>query len=83
MEKAPRITRNQRKLLDGLCDCWTFEQQVELAGEIWPTQFKEIRRSFSRLHNLGLIEWVSESETSFGARWWVPEKGVRFLLDNE
>jgi hypothetical protein len=81
MKKA-LITRNQRRLLDGLCDRWTFEQQVDLAGEIWDTKHKEIRRSFSRLQNLGLIEWVSESETSYGARWWVPEKGVRFLLDN-
>ena len=82
MEKAPRITKNQRKLLDGLCDRWEFTQQVDLAGEIWDTKHKEIRRSFSRLQNLGLIEWVSESETSYGARWLVPEKGVRFLLDN-
>ena len=81
MRKA--ITRNQRKLLDGLCDCWAFEQQVELAGEIWPTQFREIRRSFSRLQNLGFTEWVPDGETSYGARWWVTEKGVRYLLDSK
>lgn len=81
MRKA--ITRNQRRLLDGLCDRWTFEQQIDLSGEIWPTQFKEIRRSYSRLQNLGFITWVSENETSYGARWWVTEKGVRYLLDNE
>ena len=82
MEKAPRITKNQRKLLNGLCDRWEFTQQVDLAGEIWPTQFKEIRRSFSRLSNLGLIEWVPQEQTSYEQRWFVTEKGIRFLLDN-
>jgi hypothetical protein len=82
MNKAPRITRNQRRLLDGLCDRWTFEQQVELSGKIWPDKFKEIRRSYSRLQNLGFIEWVSKDQTSFGARWFVTEKGVRFLIDS-
>ena len=80
--KKLHITRNQRRLLDGLCSRWSFEQQVELAGEIWDTKFKEIRRSFSRLNNLGFTEWIPESETSFGARWFVTEKGVRFLLDS-
>jgi hypothetical protein len=83
MEKTPHITRNQKRLLCGLCDCWTFEQQVALAGEIWPDKFREIRRSFSRLHNLGFISWVPESETSFEPRWFVEEKGVRFLLDGK
>ena len=82
MEKAPRITKNQRKLLDGLCDRWEFTQQVDLAGEIWDTKHKEIRRSFSRLSNLGLIEWVPQEQTSYEQRWFVTEKGVRFLLDN-
>ena len=82
MEKAPRITRNQRRLLDGLCDRWQFDQQVELAGDIWGDKHKEIRRSFSRLQNLGFISWVSQSETSYEPRWFVEEKGVRFLLDN-
>lgn len=81
MRKA--ITRNQRKLLDGLCDRWDFTQQVDLASEIWPTQFREIRRSFSRLSNLGFIEWIPQEQTSYEPRWWVTEKGVRYLLDNE
>lgn len=82
MEKA-LITRNQRRLLDGLCDRWQFNQQVEFAGEIWPTQFKEIRRSFSRLSNLGFIEWVPQEQTSYEPRWFVTEKGVRYLLDSK
>jgi hypothetical protein len=82
MRKA-LITRNQRRLLDGLNDCWTFEQQVDLAGEIWGDKHKEIRRSFSRLQNLELIEWISDDESAYGKRWWVPEKGVRYLLDND
>ena len=82
MRKA-HITKNQRRLLDGLCDRWEFTQQVELAGEIWPTKFKEIRRSFSRLSNLGLIEWVPQEQTSYEPRWFVTEKGVRFLLDSK
>jgi len=83
MEKAPRITRNQRRLLDGLCDRWTFDQQVDLAGEIWDTKHKEIRRSFSRLQNLGYLEWVSQDQTSYEARWWVTEAGVRYLLSDK
>lgn len=82
MKKA-LITRNQRRLLDGLCDRWQFDQQVELAGDIWGTKHKEIRRSYSRLQNLGFISWVSQSETSYEPRWFVEEKGVRYLLDNE
>lgn len=82
MNKAPHITRNQRRLLDGLCDRWSFEQQVDLAGDIWGAKFKEIRRSFSRLQNLGFTEWISQDQTSYEPRWFVTEKGVRFLLDN-
>ena len=83
MEKAPRITRNQRRLLDGLCDRWEFTQQVDLAGEIWGTKHREIRRSFSRLQNLGFITWISEHETSYEPRWFVEEKGVRYLLNSK
>ena len=78
MEKAP-ITRNQRRLLDAICDSAGFEEQVTAAAEIWPTQFREIRRSFSRLSNLGFTEWVPQEETCFEARWAITEKGVRFL----
>jgi len=78
MKKTP-ITSNQRRLLDAICDSMTFEDQVTAAGEIWPTQFREIRRSFSRLSNLGFTEWVPQAETSFEARWAITEKGVRYL----
>jgi hypothetical protein len=66
-----------------LCDRWTHEQQVELAQEIWGDKYREIRRSFSRLHNLGFLEWVRQEETSYEPRWTVTEKGVRYLLGNE
>ena len=82
MKKA-LITRNQRRLLDGLCDRWQFDQQVELAGDIWGDKHKEIRRSFSRLQNLGFTEWISQDQTSYEPRWFVTEKGVRFLLDSK
>lgn len=78
MEKAP-ITRNQRRLLDAICDSTSFEDQVTASGEIWPTQFKEIRRSYSRLSNLGFIEWIPQEETCFEPRWAITEKGVRYL----
>jgi hypothetical protein len=82
MEKA-LISRNQRRLLDGLCDRWHFDQQVDLAQEIWPENYSYIRRSFSRLQNLGFTEWVSQEQTSYEPRWWVTEKGVRYLLDSK
>ncbi len=82
MKKAP-ISRNQRRLLDGLCDRWQFDQQVDLAQEIWPQNYSYIRRSFSRLQNLGFTEWVSQDQTSYEPRWWVTEKGVRYLLDSK
>jgi hypothetical protein len=77
------ITRNQRRLLDGLCERWTFEQQVDLSAEIWPENYAYIRKSYSRLQNLGFIEWVRQEETMYEPRWTVTEKGVRYLLDNE
>lgn len=77
------ITRNQRRFLDGLCERWTFNQQVDWSQEIWPNNFRYIRKSYSRLQNLGFIEWVSQEQTSYEPRWWVTEKGVRYLLDNE
>lgn len=82
MEKA-LISRNQRKLLDGLCDRWNLDQQVDLAESIWPDNYSYIRKSFSRLQNLGLIEWVSQDQTSYEPRWFVCEKGVRYLLDTK
>jgi hypothetical protein len=82
MEKA-LLTRNQRRFLNGLCDCWHFDQQVDLSGEIWGNKFAYIRKSYSRLQNLGFIECVSQEQTSYEPRWFVTEKGVRYLLDNE
>ncbi len=82
MEKA-LISRNQRRLLDGLCDRWHFDQQVDLAQEIWPENYNYIRKSYTRLQNLGFIEWVSQEQTSYEPRWWVTEKGVRYLLDSK
>jgi hypothetical protein len=83
MKNKSLITRNQLRLLDGLCEVWNFDQQVELAQEIWPANYSYIRKSFSRLQNLGLIEWVSQDQTSYEPRWWVNEAGVRFILDSK
>ena len=83
MKNKSLITRNQRALLNGLCDRWEFTQQVELAQEIWPQNYSYIRKSFSRLQNLGLIEWVSQDQTSYEPRWWVNEAGVRYILDSK
>lgn len=80
MKKAT-LTRNQRRLLDGLCDRWQFDQQVDLASEIWPEKYNYIRKAFSRLQNLGFIDWVPDNETSYGARWFATEKGVRYIVD--
>jgi DNA-binding PadR family transcriptional regulator len=80
--KNTTITPNQRRLLDGLCDRWDFDQQVELSQEIWPGKYGYIRKSLSRLQNLGFLEWVSQNQTSYEPRWFVTEKGVRYLLDN-
>jgi hypothetical protein len=75
------ISVNQRRLLDGLCDRWEFTQQVELAQEIWPGNYSYIRKSFSRLQNLGFIEWVPQEQTSYEPRWFATEKGVRYIVD--
>jgi DNA-binding PadR family transcriptional regulator len=83
MKNKSLITRNQRRLLDGLCDRWEFTQQVELAQEIWPANYGYIRKSLSRLQNLQFIEWVSQDQTSYEPRWFATEKGVRYLLDSE
>ncbi len=82
MKKA-LITRNQRRFLDGLCERWTFDQQVDWSQEIWPGNYSYIRKSYSRLQNLGFLEWISQEQTSYEPRWWVTEKGVRYLLDND
>jgi hypothetical protein len=83
MENKGMITRNQRKLLDQFCEVWDFDQQVEVTQEIWPGKHNYIRRSLSRLQNLKFIEWVSQDQTSYECRWFVTEKGVRYLLDND
>ncbi len=83
MKNKSLITRNQRKLLDGLCEVWDFDQQVALAQEIWPQNYSYIRKSFSRLQNLQFIEWVSQEQTSYEPRWFATEKGVRYLLDSK
>ena len=82
MTRTP-ITYNQRRLLDGLCDRWEFTQQVALAQDLWPANYPYIRKSFSRLQNLGFLEWVSQEQTSYEPRWWVTERGVRYLLDTK
>ena len=81
MKKAT-ISRNQRRLLDGLCDYTEFTDQVTVASDIWPTNYSYIRKSFSRLQNLGFIEWIPQEETSYEPRWFVTEAGVRYLLDS-
>jgi hypothetical protein len=82
MKKAT-ISRNQRALLDGHCEVWDFDNQVALAQELWPQNYSYIRKSFSRLQNLGFLEWVSQEQTSYEARWWVTEAGVRYIIDSK
>lgn len=77
----PLITRNQRRLLDGLCDCWTFEQQVTLAGELWPYKFNYMRKCWSRLANLGFVEWISQDDTIYEPRWAITEAGLQYLAE--
>ncbi len=75
------ITCKQRQLLDALCDTPNFDDQVQLTQEIWPGNYSYIRKSFSRLNNLGFIEWVPQEQTSYEPRWTVTERGVRYILD--
>jgi DNA-binding PadR family transcriptional regulator len=83
MKNKSLITRNQRRLLDRLCEVWAFDQQVEIGQEIWPANYSYIRKSLSRLQNLGFIEWISQEQTSYEPRWWVTDAGVRYILDSE
>ena len=80
MKKTP-LTRNQRRLLDGICDRKTFEDQVQFASEIWPYNFKYIRNCHSRLQNLGFIQWIPQEDTIFEPRWMVTETGIRYLTE--
>ena len=82
MEKAT-LSRKQRRLLDGLCEYFDFADQVALAQDLWPDNYSYIRKSFSRLHNLDFIEWIPQEETSFEPRWFVTEKGVRYIIDTK
>ena len=77
------ITCNQRRLLDGLCDRWEFTQQVELAQELWPTKYSYIRKSLSRLANLGFIKWISQEETSYEPRWAITDAGLSYLAKTD
>ena len=79
----PLITRNQRRLLDGLCDRWEFTQQVELAQEIWPGNYSYIRKSYSRLQNLGFIKWIPQEETSYEPRWTITDAGLSYLAKTD
>lgn len=77
------ITRNQRRLLDGLCDCPEFNDQVTLAGEIWPYKFNYMRKCWSRLQNLGFIEWISQGETYYECRWAITDAGLQYLSETD
>lgn len=77
------ITRNQRRLLDGVCDYTTFEDQVKLAGEIWPYKFNYMRKCWSRLQNLGFIEWINQGETYYECRWTITLKGLDYLRQTD
>jgi hypothetical protein len=83
MKNKQPISRNQRALLDGLCEVWDFDNQVAVAQELWPQNYSYIRKSFSRLQNLGFIEWISQEQTSYEPRWWVTEAGVRYIIDSK
>ena len=73
------ISPKQRQLLEDICEGATFDEQVTAASELWPNKFLHIRRSFSRLSNVGFIEWVSDNETIYEARWAITTEGVRYL----
>ena len=73
------ISRKQRQLLETICDGATFEEQVTAASDLWPNKFLHMRRSFSRLNNVGFIEWVSDNKTIYEARWAITTEGVRYL----
>ena len=77
------ITRNQRRLLDGLCDFTEFNDQVILANNIWPTKYSYIRKSLSRLANLGFIKWISQEETSYEPRWAITDAGLSYLAKTD
>lgn len=78
MKKEP-ISPKQRELLTVICDGATFDEQVTAAAELWPNKFMHMRRSFSRLDNLGFIEWVTSNQTIYEARWAITTEGVRYL----
>jgi hypothetical protein len=80
MKKTP-LTRNQHRLLDGICNRTTFEEQVQLASELWPYKFRYIQKCYSRLQNLGFIQWVPQPDTIYKPRWVVTESGIRYLTE--
>ena len=73
------ISPKQRQLLEIICDGATFDEQVTAASNLWPNKFLHMRRSLSRLNNLGFIEWMSDNETIYEARWAITTEGVRYL----
>jgi hypothetical protein len=77
------ITRNQRRLLDGLCDFTEFNDQVTLASNIWPANYSYMRKCWSRLANLGFIKWVTQEGTAFEPRWAITEAGLSYLAKTD
>jgi hypothetical protein len=75
------ISPKQRQLLEAICDGATFDEQVTTASDLWPNKFTHIRRSFSRLNNVGFIEWTASSETLYEVRWAITTEGVRYLTE--
>jgi hypothetical protein len=75
-----KISPKQYQLLEAICDAASFDEQATAANDLWPNKFKHIRRSFSRLNNLGFIEWLSDNETIYEARWAITTEGVRYLI---
>jgi hypothetical protein len=74
-----KISPKQRQLLETICDGATFDEQVTAASNLWPHNFLHMRRSLSRLNNLGFIEWLPDNEAPFGKSWAVTTEGVRYL----